>query len=52
MYFYEKHSDNLYQYMSPAPSASTINIPLFSSRDYIVFTPDINYTVGQPGQDA
>ena len=52
IYFYEKHSDNLYQYMSPAPSASTINIPLFSSRDYIVFTPDINYTVGQPGQDA
>ena len=52
MYFYEKHSDNLYRYMSPAPSASTINIPLYSSRDYIVFTPDINYTVGQPGQDA
>ena len=52
MYFYEKHSDNLYRYMSPAPSASTINIPLYSSHDYIVFTPDINYTVGQPGQDA
>lgn len=52
MYFYEKHSDNLYQYMSPAPSASTVNIPFYSSRDYIVFTPDINYHVGQPGQDA
>ena len=52
IYFYEKHSDNLYRYMSPAPSASTINIPFYSSRDYIVFTPDINYTVGQPGQDA
>ncbi len=52
IYFYEKHSDNLYQYMPPAPSASTINIPFYSSRDYIVFTPDINYTVGQPGQDA
>lgn len=52
IYFYEKHSDNLYRYMPPAPSASTINIPFYSSRDYIVFTPDINYTVGQPGQDA
>ncbi len=52
IYFYEKHSDNLYRYMTPAPSASTINIPFYSSRDYIVFTPDINYTVGQPGQDA
>lgn len=52
IYFYEKHSDDLYRYRSPAPSASTINIPFYSSRDYVVFTPDINYTVGQPGQDA
>lgn len=52
MYFYEKHSDNLYRYMPPAPSASIINIPFFSSRDYIVFSPDIHYTEGQPGQDA
>ncbi|MDD4729339.1 MAG: prolyl oligopeptidase family serine peptidase [Dysgonamonadaceae bacterium] len=52
IYFYEKHSDNLYRYMSPAPSASTINIPFYSSRDYIVFTPDIHYKVGQPGKDA
>ena len=52
IYFYEKHSDDLYRYRAPAPSASTINIPFFSSRDYIVFTPDINYTTGQPGQDA
>ena len=52
IYFYERHSDNLYRYMSPAPSASTINIPVFSSNDYIVFTPDIKYKVGQPGKDA
>lgn len=52
IYFYEKHSDNLYRYIPPAPSASTINIPFYSSRDYIVFTPDIKYNVGQPGQDA
>ena len=52
IYFYDKHSDELYRYMSPAPSASTVNIPFFSSRGYIVFTPDIDYTVGQPGEDA
>ena len=52
IYFYEKHSDNLYSYMTPAPSRSTINIPFFVSRGYIVFTPDIDYTVGQPGMDA
>ena len=52
IYFYENHSDNLYSYFAPAPSRSIINIPFFVSRDYIVFTPDIDYTVGQPGMDA
>ncbi|WP_298646662.1 prolyl oligopeptidase family serine peptidase [uncultured Proteiniphilum sp.] len=52
IYFYEQHSDNLYNYFSPAPSRSTINIPFFVSRGYIVFTPDIHYTVGHPGMDA
>lgn len=52
IYFYEKHSDELYRWFTPAPSRSTINIPFFVSRGYIVFTPDIHYTVGQPGRDA
>lgn len=52
IYFYEKHSDNLYNYFTPAPSRSTINIPFFVSQGYVVFTPDIHYTVGNPGQDA
>lgn len=52
IYFYEKHSDNLYSYFPPAPSRSTVNIPFYVSRGYIVFTPDIHYTVGNPGQDA
>lgn len=52
IYFYEKHSDNLYSYFTPAPSRSTVNIPFFVSRGYLVFTPDIDYTVGQPGMDA
>lgn len=52
IYFYEQHSDELYRYFTPAPSRSTINIPFFVSRGYIVFTPDIHYTTGQPGMDA
>lgn len=52
IYFYEQHSDNLYSYFTPAPSRSTVNIPFFVSRGYLVFTPDIHYTVGQPGEDA
>lgn len=52
IYFYEKHSDNLYQYFPPAPSRSIINIPFYCSRGYIVFTPDVQYTTGHPGESA
>lgn len=51
-YFYERNSDTLYQHRSPAPSASTINIPLFVSQGYVVFVPDIPYKVGYPGESA
>lgn len=52
IYFYEQHTDNLYKYFPPAPSRSIINIPFFVSRGYIVFTPDIQYTDGHPGESA
>ena len=52
IYFYETLSDGLFSYKAPAPSASTINISYFVSNGYLVFTPDIHYTVGHPGQSA
>ena len=51
-YFYERNSDTLHDYKAPAPSASTINIPLFVSQGYLVFVPDIPYKPGAPGQSA
>jgi dienelactone hydrolase len=51
-YFYERNANNLYTYKSPAPSASTINIPYFTSNGYIVFDPNIYYKNGEPGQSA
>ena len=51
-YFYERNSETLHNYLSPAPSASTINIPLFVSQGYLVFVPDIPYKTGAPGQSA
>jgi len=51
-YFYERNSDTLHSYLSPAPSASTINIPLFVSQGYLVFVPDIPYKTGAPGPSA
>ena len=51
-YFYEKLSDNLYDYKEPAPIRSSMNIPYFVSNGYIVFLPDIEYKVGYPGKSA
>lgn len=52
VYFYEKSSDNLYQHYAPRPSRSIINPAYCVSNGYVVFVPDINYTIGYPGQSA
>ncbi|MDR0573479.1 MAG: prolyl oligopeptidase family serine peptidase [Tannerella sp.] len=52
IYFYERYSDHLYRYYAPAPSRSTINIPFYCSRGYLVFVPDIYYVDGYPGRSA
>jgi len=52
VYFYEKLSDGLYKYTAPAPTPSRLDIALFASNGYLVFTPDISYTVGEPGPSA
>lgn len=51
-YFYERDADGLYAYRSPAPSASTVNIPYFTSNGYLVFDPNIYYSKGEPGESA
>lgn len=51
-YFYERMSDYLYQYYPPVPSRSTVNFTYYSSNGYLVFVPDIKYTVGHPGKSA
>ena len=52
IYFYERLSDGLYNYQAPSPTPSRINIPFYVSRGYLVFAPDITYTVGHPAKDA
>ncbi len=49
-YFYETLSDGLYNYLSPSPTPSRLNIPFFVSRGYIVLAPDIYYEKGYPGK--
>ena len=52
IYFYEKNSETLYMPRVPAPSRSTVNIPMFVSNGYIVFVPDMYYKDGHPGKSA
>ncbi len=52
IYFYEKLSDNLHDYIEPAPTRSAINASWFVSNGYVVFFPNISYGTGHPGKDA
>ncbi|MBC8154609.1 MAG: S9 family peptidase, partial [Bacteroidetes bacterium] len=52
VYYYERNSETMNDYRAPSPSRSTINIPYCVSNGYLVFVPDIIYTIGQPGPDA
>lgn len=52
VYFYERRSNSLYNHLTPAPSASTVNIPYFVSNEYVVLVPDIKYEIGYPGKSA
>ena len=52
VYFYEELSDGLNGYIAPSPTPSRLNISFFVSRGYIVFAPDIKYTIGHPAKSA
>ena len=52
VYFYERNSDNLHRYYTPAAGRSIINFSFYVSRGYVIFVPDIPYKVGEPGPSA
>ncbi|MGL4993259.1 MAG: alpha/beta hydrolase family protein [Bacteroidales bacterium] len=52
VYFYERHTQDLYRHHHPQPSWSIIIPSMFTSNDYVVFMPDISYTVGYPGESC
>jgi len=51
VYIYEKLSQGLHAFRSPGPGTS-INPTYYVSNGYLVFMPDIVYTIGYPGQSA
>jgi dienelactone hydrolase len=50
--FYEKRSNELNIFRFPMASKANIDIPLFVSSGYLVFTPDIHYNPGEAGKSA
>ncbi|MDE2751703.1 MAG: prolyl oligopeptidase family serine peptidase [Gemmatimonadota bacterium] len=52
VYFYERMSDGVHQYRSPRPGGSSVSVPFYVSRGYVVFIPDIPYEIGYPGESA
>lgn len=51
VYFYEKLSDGLHNYVMTYPR-NTVQPTWYVSNGYLVFFPDINYGTGYPGPDA
>ena len=51
VYLYEKLSQNINHFVEPKPMDS-INISYYVSNGYLVFTQDIVYQTGYPGQSA
>jgi dipeptidyl aminopeptidase/acylaminoacyl peptidase len=51
VYIYERLSQNLHRFVMPNAGTS-INPTYYASNGYLVFMPDIVYTVGAPGQSA
>ena len=50
--FYEKSSQGLYRHRTPEADRSTVGYHYYTSKDYIIFNPDVYYSTGYPGQDA
>jgi dipeptidyl aminopeptidase/acylaminoacyl peptidase len=50
--YYEVRSDELNLFIYPHASEGRINIPLFVSKGYLVFVPDIKYRIGEVGESA
>jgi dipeptidyl aminopeptidase/acylaminoacyl peptidase len=51
-YYYERVSDGIHVFYPPHLADGCLNIPWFVSNGYLIFTPDIHYTIGHTGQSA
>lgn len=50
VHFYEKKTQFKNVFIRPELAEDNINVQWFTSKDYIVFTPDIEYVIGKTGK--
>lgn len=50
--FYETHTQGKHTYYAPAYSSAMLDVPTFTSNGYIVFMPDVKFTIGEPGKSS
>lgn len=50
--FYETHTGELHVSPIPALSSAMINVVTYVSNGYVVFMPDVHFTVGAPGESC
>lgn len=50
--FYETHTEGLHWYVVPTWSSGMLNVVSYVSNGYVVFMPDIHFTVGAPGESC
>lgn len=50
--YYEIGSNGLNGYIEPVPAGGPIQIPLYVSNGYLIFFPDIHFTMGSPGRSS
>jgi dienelactone hydrolase len=51
-YYYENSTEALHYFISPECTRGPLNIPYYVSNGYLVFTPDMHYKIGHPGQSV
>jgi dipeptidyl aminopeptidase/acylaminoacyl peptidase len=52
IHYYERFSEGLHGFIKPNFCHGDLNIPYFVSNGYLVFTPDIYYSIGHPGESV
>lgn len=50
--YYETHASEIHIYQVPEWSCALLDIPTFLSHGYIIFRPDVYFTVGEPAKSA